>query len=72
MKPRPMIMSYVGKDMSCSFMCRVSQGLIRIGRGGTAGCVLAARLAEDQNASVLLIEAGKLNTEVPASSMPGG
>ncbi len=40
--------------------------------GGTAGCVVAARLAEDPSVSVLLVEAGKLNSDVPASSIPGG
>ncbi|KAF2867318.1 glucose-methanol-choline oxidoreductase-like protein [Massariosphaeria phaeospora] len=40
--------------------------------GGTAGCVLASRLAEDANCSVLLIEAGKPKTEVPASAIPAG
>lgn len=40
--------------------------------GGTAGCVLAARLAEDTTISVLLVEAGPPNEAVPASAMPAG
>ncbi|KAF9468825.1 hypothetical protein BDZ94DRAFT_544141 [Collybia nuda] len=39
--------------------------------GGTAGLVLAARLTEDPNASVLVLEAGQPNFEDPAILRPG-
>jgi choline dehydrogenase-like flavoprotein len=32
--------------------------------GGTAGCVLAARLADDINARILLVEAGTHNKDL--------
>lgn len=38
--------------------------------GGTAGCVVAGRLAEDPGLSILLIEAGPPNEKVPASAIP--
>ena len=38
--------------------------------GGIAGCVLAGRLAENPDLSILLVEAGPPNEEVPASAMP--
>ena len=63
------VCGYVGAGI---LVCWASKELTESDSGGTAGCVLAARLAEDQNASVLLVEAGKLNTDVPASSIPGG
>jgi hypothetical protein len=36
-------------------------------RGGTSGCVLAGRLAEDSNVSILLIEAGSDNAELEST-----
>ncbi|KAF2670486.1 glucose-methanol-choline oxidoreductase-like protein [Microthyrium microscopicum] len=39
--------------------------------GGTAGCVLAARLAEDPTSKVLLLEAGRDSLEIPTMKMAG-
>lgn len=38
--------------------------------GGTAGCVIAGRLADDLAISILLIEAGGPSDSVPASAIP--
>lgn len=40
--------------------------------GGTSGCVVAGRLAEDSNASVLIIEAGAHNKDLENVHMVGG
>jgi choline dehydrogenase-like flavoprotein len=40
--------------------------------GGTSGCVVAARLAEDPNAKVLVIEAGQHNEHLENVHMVGG
>lgn len=51
---------------------RTEQSLINIGSGGTSGSVVAARLAEDTNSSVLVIEAGQHNSLLENTVMVGG
>jgi len=41
-----------------------------IAGGGTAGCVLASRLTEDASLQVLLIEAGKDQSQHPVIPIP--
>jgi hypothetical protein len=38
--------------------------------GGTAGCVIAGRLAENPDISILVVEAGATNKEYPATAIP--
>ncbi|KAH0846926.1 hypothetical protein FOPE_12630 [Fonsecaea pedrosoi] len=40
--------------------------------GGTAGCVVAGRLAEDANARILVVEAGPHNKDLENVHMTGG
>jgi choline dehydrogenase-like flavoprotein len=40
--------------------------------GGTAGCVVAGRLAEDSNVKILLLEAGPHNKDLETVHMVGG
>ena len=40
--------------------------------GGTSGCVIAGRLAEDLNARILVIEAGPDNKDLENVHMAGG
>lgn len=40
--------------------------------GGTSGCVVAGRLAEDTNTKILLIEAGAHNKDLENVHMVGG
>lgn len=51
--------------------------LLRLGhdprrRGGTSGCVVAGRLAEDPNTTVLVLEAGPDNADLETVHMAGG
>ena len=62
-----MIMSYAGM---LSLRIAVPYQYLTILSGGTAGCVLAGRLAENADLSILLVEAGPSNEAVPASAMP--
>lgn len=41
-------------------------------RGGTSGCVVAGRLAENPEIKVLLIEAGQHNKDLENVHMTGG
>ncbi|TGO59947.1 hypothetical protein BOTNAR_0153g00010 [Botryotinia narcissicola] len=38
--------------------------------GGTSGCVIAARLADNSTASILIVEAGASNDTYPATAIP--
>jgi hypothetical protein len=40
--------------------------------GGTSGCVIAGRLAEDPNAKILVLEAGPDNADLENVHMAGG
>lgn len=48
------------------------QLLTHLDRGGTSGAVVAARLAENLNVSVLVIEAGQHNDLLENTRMVGG
>ena len=65
-----MIMSYAG--VPSLITTSPQEALTLVLSGGTAGCVLAGRLAEDSDLSILLVEAGPSNEAVPASAMPAG
>ena len=43
-----------------------------LSRGGTAGCVVAGRLAENSNVRILVIEAGQHSKDMENVHMAGG
>jgi hypothetical protein len=51
---------------------RETKADICLSRGGTAGCVVAGRLAEDENVSVLVLEAGPHSETLETVHMVGG
>ena len=53
--------------------CTVDRGdeANKVSRGGTSGCVVASRLAEDPALSILIVEAGEHNEKLDAALMPG-
>lgn len=58
----------------CSVMRRISSltYILTEISGGTSGCVIAGRLAEDLNAKILVLEAGPDNADLENVHMAGG
>lgn len=51
---------------------REERALTRSDSGGTSGCVIAGRLAEDLDAKILVLEAGPDNADLENVHMAGG
>jgi hypothetical protein len=70
MRRRSTIISSAGK--SWIYIVWQVGSRLTYGSGGTSGCVIAGRLAEDINAKILVLEAGPDNADLENVHMAGG
>ena len=58
--------------VNCQLSAKVLSSCLPKIRGGTSGCVVAGRLAENPEVKILLVEAGQHNKDLENVHMTGG